>query len=108
MCAAGMLHPLDGRIFLPDAARLTTGIYFALTFLFAGLTARVAWGDLGSAPSLLEKRLGQVGGAQCEPMADRDLRDGRSLRPGQSCKRGREGGRREGPRGHRQRLAGID
>ncbi len=42
--ATGMLHLLDGLLPLHDAARLTTALYLALTFLFTGLFARATWG----------------------------------------------------------------
>lgn len=42
--ATGMLHLLDGRLPLHDAARLTTAIYLGITFLFAGLLTRSVWG----------------------------------------------------------------
>ena len=42
--ATGMVHLLGDVLPMHDAARVTTGIYLALTFLFAGLWARRTWG----------------------------------------------------------------
>ena len=43
--ATGMVHLFDGLLPMHDAARLTTGLFLALTFLFTGLMARAAWGN---------------------------------------------------------------
>ena len=52
--AAGMVRLLGDWLPPHDAARLTTGIFLGLSFLFTGLTARAAWGSgYGAAGVLL-------------------------------------------------------
>ncbi|BBP03041.1 hypothetical protein TPL01_21750 [Sulfuriferula plumbiphila] len=41
---AALAHSFSGWLPLHDGARLATGVFMAITFLFAGLTARHAWG----------------------------------------------------------------
>ncbi len=58
--AAGMVHLLGDELPLHDAARVTTGIYLGLTFIFAGLWGRRTWGP-GCGATVVAALIGTLG-----------------------------------------------